>query len=1217
MSQLVDWEHAKENIQPLKTGRDPSKLSGLFKDGQDASSKIEEQRRLYEAALHNNNDDDKLMMWINYITWAQQTFPAEQNQQVLPLLQRCTTELEENPMYQNDIRYLKIWVVYAGLVHDPVDIFTHLEEKRIGQAIGLLYEAWASVLEERDRIKDADKVFQLGITRNAQPLEKLKQRYKEFQARSMLRITQIAAQKSAPNDENDSARAPLGNLSRAGPVGTMRAPVKARAPALGVATKRKGVPSGANENIAVYDESNDDNGGYVPSVPAPRAGAPPKTFASDQERYKENTAQPGRWDTARIPQKKVRSAAGEKIEVYQDEPDEEEEEVPQAVKKEDMKLRLHLEGASRPWEDIQKNPFKYYNATPAPAPAAIPKRELSTQITSADPHISENGERLGYNRALIYVNGDELSFEEVRAMKHYPLIIAQDDQGQEEDDDVNMDETSMIPSLPALAKDARPSVSSAPARNLLDESLNTSSIGEVLPATLSALPSSAPTTSLQASNLLDISLLSSHGPQPSLDSSVGLRATRPTVHPSPAPSITTTSVESPFPSFCTIPTPSYSITSPTMNTKAAFDVVNSMFNTPLNERARHSETPLSGRALSIRDDTDPLSVSMAYVARKPGTPIAPGEDMFKPLPSESVASLTRQPGASIAPGPNFEEDSDNEDDGDDPYAVLNDQENKPPGQSTPLAVASSSRPPFKHVLQPRPLPEEEAPKRKITNADIIKAEMNKEEEPWSAAQDVTSEFVHTMDRIDLRSKATMDNIFIYEDGDHTDILSTSASSLSLSTSSSFVTPASSRSRSSTSTFASSLSSHSTANISLFTPITPFPVSDDTDDLREQAQASPSRPRSAGPHSEDPYAPARQEEMLHRVHETFSTLGNFFNCSGLAPPCKALAKNWTGSDSESIFDLPELSLKVQEFIGEGVSAEVFAVNRLNGPDDSDSCYALKVQHTPNPWEFYISTQVQKRVSEDMIDNFIGVYSYHMYSDKAFLFMDIAAWSLQDVMNAYARVDKKIEEPLVMYYTIELLKTVQALHSAGFIHGEITPANLLIKNEHDDSIKWEEWAPGYENGWDMKGLRLIDYRRTINTKLFPKNTVFVNDTQASSYRCIEMMQGTSWTYQVDLFGVCDVIHCLLHGQHMEVEQGPDGKWKPKLAFRKFWQQELWKQIFESLLNVGLMPVNADDGALPDLSQHISALEGHLVSDPRKCRAIKANLCKQEIMMWESPK
>jgi checkpoint serine/threonine-protein kinase len=54
------------------------------------------------------------------------------------------------------------------------------------------------------------------------------------------------------------------------------------------------------------------------------------------------------------------------------------------------------------------------------------------------------------------------------------------------------------------------------------------------------------------------------------------------------------------------------------------------------------------------------------------------------------------------------------------------------------------------------------------------------------------------------------------------------------------------------------------------------------------------------------------------------------------------------------------------------------------------------------------------------------------------------TLQDLINGYLSRGSKMEETLVIYYTIEMLKMVEELHSIGIIHGDFKPDNLLVLN-----------------------------------------------------------------------------------------------------------------------------------------------------------------------------
>ena len=44
----------------------------------------------------------------------------------------------------------------------------------------------------------------------------------------------------------------------------------------------------------------------------------------------------------------------------------------------------------------------------------------------------------------------------------------------------------------------------------------------------------------------------------------------------------------------------------------------------------------------------------------------------------------------------------------------------------------------------------------------------------------------------------------------------------------------------------------------------------------------------------------------------------------------------------------------------------------------------------------------------------------------------------------------------------------------------------------------------------------------------------DSCTEAFRCIEMQEGRPWSWDVDAFGLCSSVHCLLFGDYMQVEK-----------------------------------------------------------------------------------
>ncbi|EFJ07099.1 hypothetical protein SELMODRAFT_134310, partial [Selaginella moellendorffii] len=95
--------------------------------------------------------------------------------ELCPLLEFCTKAFLDDPRYREDLRYLRIWLRYVSLL-----LCLLLEAKRIGQTHSLFYEAYAMILELRGDITKANQIYELGISRHAQPVEQLEKMHASF-----------------------------------------------------------------------------------------------------------------------------------------------------------------------------------------------------------------------------------------------------------------------------------------------------------------------------------------------------------------------------------------------------------------------------------------------------------------------------------------------------------------------------------------------------------------------------------------------------------------------------------------------------------------------------------------------------------------------------------------------------------------------------------------------------------------------------------------------------------------------------------------------------------------------------------------------------------------------------------------------------------------------------------------------------------------------------
>ncbi|KAJ7689434.1 Mad3/BUB1 homology region 1-domain-containing protein [Mycena rosella] len=262
---IVDFdvlEAAKENVQPLATGRRATALSAILSTphAQRESKLAATRNRLrinVEIALEDE-EDDPLEAYCHLVNWTVENYPQGHSAEsgLLELLEEATRVLKDDRegRWRGEIKYLKLWLLYASFVEKPTIIYRFLIANEIGTDFALLYEEFAAVLERDGLRKEADDTYLLGIARRAAPLDHLKARHADFQKRMMC----AAALPAAPvAPVVDTKRTVLATTSAAS-----TSSLPARAPAA------RDPPSNARLQVFVdaTSESADAAGNAFPDV---------------------------------------------------------------------------------------------------------------------------------------------------------------------------------------------------------------------------------------------------------------------------------------------------------------------------------------------------------------------------------------------------------------------------------------------------------------------------------------------------------------------------------------------------------------------------------------------------------------------------------------------------------------------------------------------------------------------------------------------------------------------------------------------------------------------------------------------------------------------------------------------------------------------------------------------------------------------------------------
>lgn len=323
--------------------------------------------------------------------------------------------------------------------------------------------------------------------------------------------------------------------------------------------------------------------------------------------------------------------------------------------------------------------------------------------------------------------------------------------------------------------------------------------------------------------------------------------------------------------------------------------------------------------------------------------------------------------------------------------------------------------------------------------------------------------------------------------------------------------------------------------------------------------------------------------------------------------------------------------VKRELGKGAFAPVYLIQEEERPEcdskqGSPKRWALKCEHPPNPWEFYIMTTVHARLASAIPDahpslerSLLRPHALHLFADEAYLLEEyLDQGTLLNLVNlAKADPSGVLDETIAMFFTVELLRTIEAMHSLGILHGDLKADNCLVRlppSSSSSSSSSEHWNAEYSasgsGGWFHKGLCLIDFGRAIDLHHFLPQVTFIADWKTDNADCPEMRALRPWTWQVDYWGIVCIAHSLLYGKYLDAipvassssssasaststsafsdnEINIDNitnhqrRWKLKEPLKRYWQTEIWGGLFDACMNPVMTAVeNEEEGGVMPL-------------------------------------
>ncbi|EGO52328.1 hypothetical protein NEUTE1DRAFT_90495 [Neurospora tetrasperma FGSC 2508] len=267
-------------------------------------------------------------------------------------------------------------------------------------------------------------------------------------------------------------------------------------------------------------------------------------------------------------------------------------------------------------------------------------------------------------------------------------------------------------------------------------------------------------------------------------------------------------------------------------------------------------------------------------------------------------------------------------------------------------------------------------------------------------------------------------------------------------------------------------------------------------------------------------------------------------------------------------------------------------------------ALKMEQPPTAWEFYMMRLAHTRLlaantslHHRALASLSPALELHLYQDEGFLFLPFFQHgTLLDVINLFRSESSGVmDEQLAMFFTVELFRAIEALHSVGIMHGDVKVDNCLLRlPTTTDILPTNQYHADGSGGWAARGLTLIDFGRGIDFRQFREEVQFVADWKPTAQDCAEMREGRPWTWQIDYHGLAGVVHALLFGKYIDTVPcgtfhsrsfgglgGNDEKrYKITENLKRYWQTDIWGHCFDLLLNPGSYVDEEEGGNMPVL-------------------------------------
>ncbi|KAG9507000.1 hypothetical protein J7337_000548 [Fusarium musae] len=1183
---LIDFdliEGQKENIQSLPGGRSAKKLAELYSPSplhklstptpSDTRNVNDCIRAEFEQEVENiAESDDPLDVFERYVRWTLDAYPSAQatpQSQLHTLLERATKTFIGSAQYKNDPRYLKLWVHYIHFFSDtPRETYMFLSRHGIGESLALFYEEYAAWLEGANRWAQAEEVYKLGIDREARPVQRLIRKFKEFEQR-------VAQQPDVMNEPSSPAL-PTMRPALAAKVDPFAAARAADPQAARPSSGGAGKPS--KSKLAIFSDA-DAQPSAMSSMSAGSKGW--DSIGSLADRRKENAVEAKPWAGETLPAGGKKSTA--------------------------PKMSVFRDPSLSQIKNIVVVPSKHQISV---HPQTGKKERVFVDLAAIYPTPEEIGTELSFEEIMAAGRGwldhcweDETFDENLVPEPLVPLEIEEVSKGAGERLLIHQDPVDRCPvhqdpvGKLAIHKDT--------AQKLVihqDSSTKLAVHKDIVQYDENGKPveqyrGSRGGKKKKMMEVNETQIIKAKLDSPSRPKLKKKNTSEPTM---------------------------------TLHTKAATDDIYDIFNAPLKPAGQEEEDEESADDDDYEsDDNYTTDAESTGTTRHIEHSEAGDDENDETSDVKSVSEWSDFSTRRHIPHIDGEDDGDegterNETQGSD----LVDTGAPGPDQESPEAFHNTDQQMGTEEEQNNEAEELETPvfedfpsTARTTFVPIPPEDYEPPTRPFRDPAEVANNRLPFMTPITERTEVSLD-VTMERRG--------------------YKTP----SKKDNSPTIDEEDEGSSDSEPLSSPLREMVH----DPIPPPKMSAPLAPKSIGPLGKaippKPLAPkgpiikdaqcnpvdgSVRSEIIARMLPPLSSYSGFYDHrhekyergAEIRKFAKALAKANKSGDNKTgpvaapvVIELPGTpsTYKIKKELGAGAFAPVYLVEK-SAPeaDENDEnaiptmgkgafavshrsdIEALKMENPPTPWEFHMMRLAHTRLGPQHRASASLSYAHemHLFQDEAFLFLPYHPHgTLLDVVNFFrAEPSAVMDEQLAMFFTIELLRTVEALHSKSILHGDLKADNCLLRLDalSDDEFLTAQWKADGSGGWSSRGVVLIDFGRGIDMRAFVPEVEFIADWKTSAQDCAEMREGRPWTWQIDYHGLAGTIHTLLFGKYIETvrcDQGGLGKsgrrYKIRESLKRYWQTELWSDCFELLLNPGAAAAagGEDGGKMPVL-------------------------------------